>query len=161
MMKTAMLLIAAILLVACQTNKLPKPAAPDLNIYPSPQRAAQDLNGALAKAAREHKRVLVVFGANWCGDCQVLNTTFHSNQFAPIIDANYVVVHVNVGEEGKDNQDLAARLGVPLDKGIPGLAVLESDGKVVYAQKNGEFESADKIGMEDVRAFLDKWRPRG
>jgi thioredoxin 1 len=103
--------------------------------------------------------VLVVFGANWCYDCHVLDTTFRSKEFAPLVNANYVVVHISVGDEGKDNHDLAARLGVALDHGIPSLAVLEPDGKVVVAQKSGEFESTVKIGPEDVRAFLNKWKP--
>jgi hypothetical protein len=31
---------------------------------------------------------------------------------------------------------------MPLQKGIPALAVIESDGKLVVSQKNGEFENA-------------------
>jgi thiol:disulfide interchange protein len=153
------MLFAGLFLAAAQTTRLPKPAASNLSLYPSPRDAAADLKSALAQAASERKRVLAVVGANWCEDCQVLNTAFHSKELAPLVDGNYVVVHINVGDAGKENHDLAAHLGVPIEKGIPGLAVLDPNGKVVYAQKNGEFESADRIGMEDVRAFLEKWRP--
>jgi hypothetical protein len=89
----------------------------------------------------------------------VLDTTFHSAAFAPLVDSNFVVVHINIGDDGKENHDIAARLGVALDKGVPSLGVLEPSGKVVYAQKNGEFEATEKIGPEDVRAFLEKWKP--
>ena len=99
-----------------------------------------------------------MFGANWCYDCHVLDTTFHSPAFAPLVDANYVVVHISIGDEGKDNHDLAACLGVSLDHGVPSLAVLDPDGKIVVAQKSGEFESTVKIGPAEVRAFLEKWR---
>jgi thioredoxin 1 len=140
-------------------RSLPQPAAPNVKLYSEPREAQQELKAALAKAGEEHKRVLVIFGGNWCYDCHVLDATFHSNAFAPLVDANYVVLHINVGEEGKDNHDLAAKLGVALDKGVPSLGVLEPNGKVVYAQKNGEFEATEKIGPEDVRAFLEKWKP--
>jgi thiol:disulfide interchange protein len=139
---------------------LPQPAKPNVSLYSDPREAGAELQAALAKAATEHKRVLVMFGGNWCYDCHVLDTTFHSPEFAPLMDANFVVVHINIGDEGKDNNDLAARLGVALDKGVPSLGVLEPDGKVVYAQKNGEFEATEKIGPQDVRAFLEKWKPR-
>jgi thioredoxin 1 len=139
---------------------LPQPAAPNVSLYPDPREAEAELKAGLAKAATEGKRVLVVFGGNWCYDCHVLDTTFHSKEFAPLVDANFVVVHINIGDEGKDNNDLAARLGVALDKGVPSLGVLEPSGKVVYAQKNGEFEATEKIGADDVRAFLEKWKPR-
>ncbi len=140
-------------------RRLPEPAKPNAALYAPPAEAQAELNSAIAEAKRERKRVLVVFGANWCYDCHVLDTTFHSQSFAPLVQANYVVVHINIGDEGKDNNDLAARLGVNLDHGIPSLAVLDSDGKVIVAQQNGEFESTVKIGPEDVKAFLEKWRP--
>jgi len=145
-------------------RRLPQPATPNPDLYSNPKEAEAELKAAEGAAAREHKRVLVVFGANWCYDCHVLDTTFRSKEFAPLVEANYVVVHINTGEhagkkEDKDNQDLAARLGVALDHGIPSLGVLEPDGTVVVAQKGGEFESTVKIGPEDVRAFLEKWKP--
>jgi thiol-disulfide isomerase/thioredoxin len=139
--------------------RLPQPAKPDTQLYPKPADAQKDLDTALMAAKIHHKRVLVVFGANWCYDCHVLNSTFTSLEFAPLVKANYVVVHVNIGDEGKDNLDLGKRLGVGLERGIPSLAVLDPDGKVVYAQRNGEFESARKIGPTDVRDFLERWKP--
>lgn len=139
---------------------LPQPASPNVKLYSEPREAEAELKAGLAKAGREHKRVLVVFGGNWCYDCHVLDATFHSKDFAPLVDANYVVVHINIGDEGKDNNDLAARLGVALDKGVPSLGVIEPNGTVVYAQKNGEFEATEKIGPQDIRAFLERWKPR-
>jgi len=138
---------------------LPQPTAPNVNLYADPTEGPAELEAALRRAAREHKRVIAVFGANWCYDCHVLDTAFRSTEFAPLVNASYVVVHISIGDEGKDNGDLAARLGVVLDKGVPSLAVLEADGRVVYAQRDGEFESTVKIGPADVRAFLEKWKP--
>ena len=60
---------------------------------------------------------------------------------------------------GDRSAGIRARLGVALDKGVPSLGVLEPDGKVVYAQKDGEFEATEKIGPADIRAFLEKWKP--
>lgn len=140
-------------------RRLPQPAVPNVNLYPDPREAGADLKAALAKAGKEHKRVLVVFGANWCYDCHVLDTTFHSKEFATLVDSSYVVVHINIGDEGKDNNALAARFGISLGKGVPAIAVLDPGGNVIYSQKNGEFESTVKIGPQDVRAFLVKWKP--
>jgi hypothetical protein len=71
----------------------------------------------------------------------------------------YVVVHVDVGDDGKKNADVAQEFQTPLDKGIPVLAVLESDGKVVVSQKNGEFEDARSMTPEALLEFLNKWKP--
>jgi thioredoxin 1 len=138
--------------------RLPQPALTNPHLYPEPEEAPGDLTAALSAAAKEHKRVLVVFGANWCYDCHVLDATFHSKEIAPLVKANYRVVHINVGESDK-NLDIAQRYQVPLEKGIPCLVVLDSDGKLVFGQRQGEFENSYKIGISDVAGFLDRWKP--
>ena len=138
--------------------RLPQPALTNPHLYPAPEEAQADLAGALSAAAKEHKRVLVVFGANWCYDCHVLDATFHSKELAPLVEANYKVVHINIGENDK-NLDIAQRYLVPLEKGIPCLVVLGSDGKLVFSQRQGEFENSYKIGISDVAGFLNRWKP--
>ena len=102
--------------------------------------------------------MLIVFGANWCYDCHALDAAFRSGEIAPIVNKNFVVVHVNIGEYDK-NLDLAEKYDVPLKRGVPASAVLGSDGTLLYSQKQGEFESAKRISKEDVVAFLEKWKP--
>jgi thiol:disulfide interchange protein len=127
-------------------------------IYSESADAHAEIKEALQKAAAEHKRVIVVFGANWCYDCHVLDTAFHRSDLAPILSANYEVVHVDIGK-GEKNQDLMKKYEVPMKRGIPGLAVLDGDGKLVYSQKNGEFENARALAPEDFLSFLNKWKP--
>lgn len=136
-----------------------QPAAKGKQIYSETANARTEIKEAVAKATAEHKRVIVVFGANWCFDCHVLDNAFHSNDIAPLIEANYEVVHVDIGK-GEKNQDLMQKYEVPLKRGIPALAVLDADGKLVYAQKNGEFENARAMSQQDFLAFLNKWKPR-
>lgn len=138
--------------------RLPEPKIPNTHLYPEAEQAHKDLDAALAAAKVDNKRVLVIFGANWCYDCHVLDTAMHSEQLAALVADNYHVVHVNI-EDGKSNSDLADRFQVPLDKGIPSLAVIDGSGKLITSQKQGEFESAAKIGIEDVSAFLNHWKP--
>jgi thiol:disulfide interchange protein len=133
-------------------------AAKAKEIYNESADAHAEIKEALAKATAEHKRVILVFGANWCYDCHVLDKEFHSSELAPIIAANYEVVHVDIGR-GEKNQDLMTKYEVPMKRGIPGLAVLDADGKLVYSQKNGEFENARALAPEDFLAFLNRWRP--
>ena len=112
-------------------------------IYPDSAQAEADIAAALAPAAREKKRVLLDFGGNWCGDCHVLEIYFHDAANRDLLDANYVLVPVNIGHFD-ENLDIAARYGVPVAKGVPALAVLEPSGQVVYSQRNGEFEAMRK-----------------
>ena len=127
-------------------------------IYPDPGEARADIATALKTAAATHKRVLLDFGGNWCGDCQVLDMYFHDASNLPILEANFVLVHINVGRMD-ENLDLAQRYGVPLEKGVPALAVLSEHGKLLYSQKQGEFEAMRRMESSAVTTFLAEWRP--
>jgi hypothetical protein len=137
--------------------KLQQPLDTSKNIYVPGLNAHTEIADALKLAAKEHKRVLVVFGANWCYDCHVLDKAFQRSDVAAVLKPNYEVVHVDVGQ-GEKNQDIMQQYHVPMAKGIPAIAVLDSAGKLLYAQQGGEFEKARVLGPEDVIAFLNKWK---
>jgi thiol:disulfide interchange protein len=127
-------------------------------IYPPPAQAKSDLAAALKTAAQTHQRILLDFGGNWCPDCQVLDTYFHDATNRPILNANFILVHVNIGKMDA-NLDIAQQYGVPLNKGVPALAVLSDQGKLLYSQKGGEFESMRTLASSDLTKFLLHWKP--
>jgi thiol:disulfide interchange protein len=137
---------------------LKQPSDMKKDLYPADADARAEIREAEEKAATGHKRVLLVFGANWCYDCHVLDLAFHRSDFASAM-AGYEVVHVDIGPDGKKNGDVAKDFDTPLNKGIPALAVLAIDGKVVVSQKNGEFEDARSLTPEALLEFLNKWKP--
>ena len=137
---------------------LTQPSDMKKNIYPPEADAHSEIKEAEEKAAARHGRVLLVFGANWCYDCYVLDLAFHRPDFASVMAA-YEVVHIDIGDDGMKNADLAKRFDVPLDKGVPALAIAESNGRLVVSQKNGEFEDARSLTPEALLEFLNKWKP--
>ena len=140
---------------------LAAPVALAAKLYPEPARADADIAAAVAEAARTHKRVLVDFGGDWCTDCKVLDLNLRRPENAAIVAEAYVVARVNVGDRGiETNRDVARRYGIPLEKGVPALAVLDGQGKPVYAQKGGEFENMRAMDPASVHEFLVKWRER-
>ena len=141
-----------------EPRRLKQPMKLNPNLYNPQADAKLDIKEALERAAREHKNVIVVFGGNWCYDCHVLDLAFHHPEIEPKLKAHFIVVHVDIGEYDK-NLDLADKYQVPLKKGVPALAVLAPDGKLLYSQQAGEFEAARSLAPEDVIAFLKKWQP--
>src|SRR6201986_1220849 len=91
------------------------------DIFPDPAQAKSDIAAAFKTAIATHKRILLDFGGNWCGDCFVLDMYFHNDANRPILDANYVLVHVNIGHMN-ENVDIARQYDIPLEKGVPALA---------------------------------------
>ncbi len=148
-----LLVLAAFLTLSAATGS---PAGRD--IYPDPTQAKADLAAALKTAAATHKRILLDFGGNWCGDCKVLDLYFHDPKNQPLLENNFVLVDVNIGHMDV-NEDIAEKYQVPLSKGVPALAVLSETGKLLYSQKTGEFESMRKMESSAVTSFLVQWKP--
>ena len=147
-----MIVAAGFLLIAAAGNSV------DREIYPDPSQAQADVAAAIKTAAKTHKRVLVDFGGNWCGDCQVLDIYFHNELNRPILESNFVLVHVNVGHLD-ENFDLAEHYRIPLKRGVPELAVLSEGGKLLYSTQTAEFEKMQMVESSAVTQFLVKWKP--
>jgi thiol:disulfide interchange protein len=136
-----------------------EPATVKTNLYPANADANKEIAEALQRAVKEKKRVLLIFGANWCYDCHVFDRALHEGTTGQIVKASFLLVHVDIGE-GNKNLDLTEKYKTPIDKGVPAVAVLSSDGTLLFSSSDGEFEAARKMMKQDLAAFLKKWRNR-
>ena len=117
--------------------------------------ARQEVKTAVTQAAASKKSVVVVFGANWCGDCKMLDATMKSGDTATLLARDFNIVKVNVGRFDK-NVELAKECGVSLDKGIPAIAIISGDNKVLYSTKQGELADARKMGSKAIYEFFKR-----
>ena len=127
------------------------------DLYPADADATKDIRKALQRAGVAHKRVLLVFGGNWCYDCHVLDHALHEGAAGEIMTASFLLVHVDIGEADK-NLDLAKKYKIPLEKGVPAVVVLANDGSLLYSSGLGEFEAARTMLRKDLIAFLKRWQ---
>lgn len=121
--------------------------------------ARSAIKAARAQASGEGKRVAVVFGADWCPDCDAFKKALGHRLVAPIVDPNYVVVKVSVGNRDR-NLDLMQEYGMSVDSGIPAVAILETDGSLVASQREGEFRNASHLlSVAEIVSFFHRWAP--
>jgi thiol:disulfide interchange protein len=127
------------------------------HIYSETANPKADIAAGLALARRQHKRVILDFGGDWCGDCQVLDIYFNQAPNADLLQKHFILVHVWIGHMDT-HIDVAAKYGVPINRGVPALAVLAADGTVLYSQKTGEFNNMRNMDAASVTGFLEKWK---
>ena len=138
-----------------------KPKRPP--IYDTKADGAKQITEALAVAKREHKNVLLQFGANWCGWCHKLHALSKSDKdIAEFLKANFVLVLVDVDKvDGKPhNAETDQRYGNPSSLGLPALVVLDADGKQLTTQDSGKLEEGDHHDPAKVMKFLKAWAPK-
>ena len=135
-----------------------KPSSKRQPIYDESADAKSQIAEALKRAGRENKRVLVMFGANWCGWCYKLHDVFKEDPaVGKTLQYEYERVMVDIGRRDK-NLDIATGYGVALEKeGVPFLTVLDAGGKVLANQETGSLEAGERHDPEKVQAFLKRW----
>jgi thiol:disulfide interchange protein len=142
------------------------PEYPDMgpDIYDVHADGTAQIAAALAAASAEHKRVVLVFGANWCIWCHRLHTTLETNAVVSrILGDHFVLVDVDVNRRNgvNRNADVIARYGNPTRLGLPVLVVLDSDGKQLCTKDSGELEEGHGHSPQKIAEFLTLWQPAG
>ncbi len=132
-------------------------------IYDEAADARQQVEAATARAAADSKRVLIVWGANWCGSCKQLDKQMEQGGVPGANDASkklwktlfneFEVVHLDVGRFDK-NIDLVRKWRADVSGGIPALTVLNGEGKVVANQDNA---AVSALTANDDVAPLVTW----
>ena len=130
---------------------------PKPTLYSPDADARKEIGEAVKCATAENKRVLLLFGANWCYDCHVLDQALHQGEAGTIVSESFLIVHVDIGE-GEQNPDLVKQYKIPLEKGVPAVAVLDREGRLLYSSGLGEFEAARRMMKKDLVAFLNHWK---
>jgi thioredoxin-related protein len=125
--------------------------------------ASAVLSKAEAQALQEHKQVLVIFHASWCGWCKRLDAFLADKDMGKLMTDNFVIVHLDVMEhDGK--KDLENAGGEDLMKqwngskaGLPFLVILDPAGKKL-ADSNLTGEDGTNIGYpakpEEIAHFM-------
>ena len=137
-----------------------KPVTGKTDLYPAGADAKQKIEASLKTAAAENKRVILIFGGNWCYDCHVLDQALHEGEAGKIVKESFLLVHVDIGE-GDKNLDLIKKYETTLGFGVPTVVIIDAESRVVYSSTKGEFEAARRMMKKDLVAFLNQWKPQG
>jgi thiol:disulfide interchange protein len=158
-MKTKVLPAVTVLVVSLWLRAMGADSVPNSShppIYDENADGAKQISEALTVAKKENKRVLLQFGANWCGWCHKLHTLCETDaHIAAKLKEAFVVVLIDVNQ-GR-NAETNKRYGNPTRFGLPVLVVLDADGKALTTQDTGKLEEGDHHSPAKVLAFLNEW----
>lgn len=153
------ILLSTALLLPIGEEGEKKPAR--ASIYDAEADAGAELAAAVERAARYNRRVLIQWGADWCGWCHLLHDTYENDRKVRyLLNTEYELLLVDVGRMDR-HMDLAEKLGADLaGNGLPFLTIVDGEGKVVTHQETASLERQDDGPKghdgEKVAAFLQQ-----
>jgi thiol-disulfide isomerase/thioredoxin len=92
---------------------------------------------ALDQARSASKKVLVIFGSNWCPDCRTFDQQLQKEPLKSLIEREFMVVKADIGNWDR-NMGFADRFGNPAKEGIPSIAIVDSGQERYYATRSSE-----------------------
>lgn len=109
----------------------------NLSAQQAPASADEILKEAYQQAAKENKKVFIMFHASWCGWCHRMDSSLNDKTCKRFFDDNFVMRHLVVFEsKGKENLENPGALELLTryrgkDKGIPYWLIFEKDGSLL------------------------------
>lgn len=127
------------------------------DIYDAKADAAAQVSEAIAKARPGNKRVLLMYGGNWCGWCHKLHDVFERDKaIRECLENNYELVLIDIDSD--QNKAVAAKFEADWQKhGVPFLTVLDAEGKVLANQNTGDLEDGGQHHTGRVLEFLNRF----
>ena len=160
-MTNRILLIAFICILVFSGVKTEAQSAKDtFSLHNPVADASAELNIAIKSAKAENKHVLIQVGGNWCIWCKRFNAfTKNDASVDSLINANYIVYHLNYSKENK-NLSVLKTLEYPQRFGFPVFVIPDGDGKRIHTQNSSLLESKETYyDKNDVMDFLKQWSP--
>jgi thioredoxin-related protein len=132
------------------------------DIFDAKAPAGKLIADALAQATREDKKVLLLFGANWCPWCHRLHRALTTD--LPIqarLNQKFVLVHIDVNTRNDKNRnaDVLTKYGNPVERfGLPVFVLLDKTGTLLTTRETASLTgNIDQEVAAHVLAFLEQW----
>lgn len=140
-----------------QTEQRPTTLA-DYKVKPYNEEidAMVQIDEAVARAAKEGKKVICQVGGNWCIWClRFADFITKDAEINSLIDDNFVYIHVNYSPKNR-NAKAMERLGNQ-QLGYPHLVLLDAEGKIIGVKETGSLEENKSYSREKVLDFFNGW----
>jgi len=150
-------LAASLFIAGCQSTDPDVSAQNDGSVFDEKTSGRTLVSDGLARAKAENKKVVLLFGANWCPYCRQLHALFESNPaVSEIVERSFVVVPIDVGTSSRNrNTDLIDRYDSNVfTDGTPSVVIIDASGKRLAPTKDNPWSAKNAIEEKRVIAFL-------
>lgn len=105
---------------------------------------------------RNLRQSIIIFGANWCPDCRILEGTLMLPTVKEFINKYYSILHIDVGKYDI-NMSLVDILGLEGQKGIPKVLIFDKKGMSVNLATSDRWYTARESKTQEIFDYFQKY----
>ena len=124
-------------------------------------KAEELIEKAVVQATRENKRILLLFGANWCPWCRRLHAALTEDvAVQERLKRKFILLFIDANTRNDKTRNAAVieKYGNPLQHGLPVFVVLDRDGTQLTTRETASLAAdTDAKVAARVMKFLDEW----
>ena len=105
---------------------------------------------------RNLRQSIIIFGANWCPDCRILEGTLMLPTVKEFINKYYSILHIDVGKYDI-NMSLIEILGLEGQKGIPKVLIFDKKGMPVNLTTSDRWYTARESKTQEIFDYFQKY----
>jgi thioredoxin-related protein len=162
MMRPFAAVFLCLALVAPVFPAVPEYRSMGADVFDPKTPAEKLIADAMTQAKRDSKRVLLLFGANWCPWCRRLHAALSKD---PAVQARlhdkFVLVYVdaNTRNDKQRNAAVMEKYGNPtLQHGLPVFVIVDDEGRQIGTRETASLAAdTDAKVAARVLAFLNEW----
>lgn len=108
-------------------------------------------------ASKKGKQSIVIFGANWCPDCRILEATLQLPTVSKYLNKNFEILHVDLGKYDI-NMNLLEVLGIPRREGVPRIVIFGESGVALNLDSTDTMRTARDTKQQDIFNYFQKYK---
>ncbi|MDG2061559.1 MAG: thioredoxin family protein [SAR86 cluster bacterium] len=99
---------------------------------------------------------IIIFGANWCPDCRILQGTLSLPTVQSFIEDNFSLIHIDVGKYDI-NMNLLELLGIPRQEGIPRVVIFGEKDNILNLDSTDKWRSARQNKSQEIFEYFQSY----
>ena len=123
---------------------------------PTDKQVEQKYARNLKQIQNNNKKLVLLFGAEWCGDCKALEMHLANSTVFTALKNSFLFQKVDVGRFDK-NILFNNKFQDPIDGGIPAIVIIDKSEKILISTNSGYFSNARKMSASEVLKFFKKY----
>lgn len=105
---------------------------------------------------KSRKQAIVIFGANWCPDCRILEGTLQLPTVKKFMEEHFLIMHIDLGKYDI-NMSLLEELSIPRQEGVPRVVIFDDKGNPLNLDSNDIWRTARDSSQQDIFNYFQKF----